>query len=94
MMSNLSLETIEKPVTEIEKSCMVDLFHAYCTHKFGSSIWSDLMNFKEFNRMINHFQPIYGDSVFSVLADTVCEAHNIEIKTLLNDFSNFINKYY
>ena len=73
---------------------IVDLFQAYCSHEFGSEIWSELMQIPNFGKMINHYQPIYGDAVFSVLADTVCEFQNLAIKNLLNDFSKFINMYY
>ncbi|OLS25134.1 MAG: hypothetical protein HeimC2_20060 [Candidatus Heimdallarchaeota archaeon LC_2] len=94
MMSNLSLETVNKPEIETKNHSIVDLFHAYCSHEFGSESWSDLMKLSNFSEMINHYQPRHGDSIFSVLADIACEVRNIEIKTLLSDFSTFINKYY
>ncbi len=93
-MSNQSLETIDKSKTDSENRSIVDLFNAYCSHEFGSDTWSELMKIPEFSRMINHYRPIYGDSVFQALADSVSEVYNIEIIDLLKDFSNFINTYY
>ncbi|MCE7733933.1 MAG: hypothetical protein GPJ54_03585 [Candidatus Heimdallarchaeota archaeon] len=94
MMSELTLKTTKDQEIKDEKPTIVDLFHAYCSHEFGNDRWNEFMNHKEFNTMITHYQPKYGDLVFSVLADTVSEIQNISIKDLLRNFSKFVRTYY
>ncbi|MHA2099280.1 MAG: heme NO-binding domain-containing protein [Candidatus Kariarchaeaceae archaeon] len=94
MMSELTFKTTKEHSIEEGKPTIVELFHAYCSHKFGNDTWHELMNMKEFNKMINQYQPKYGDVIFSVLADTVAETQHIPIKDLLYEFSEFIRTYY
>lgn len=94
MMSELTLKTTKDLEIEDEKPTIVELFHAYCSHEFGTETWNEFMNDKEFNTMITLYQPKYGDLVFSVLADTVSEIQNITIKDLLRNFSSFVRTYY
>ncbi|MHA2252479.1 MAG: hypothetical protein ACXAD7_19090 [Candidatus Kariarchaeaceae archaeon] len=92
MMSVLKLQ--EDHRKEAENRTMVELFHAYCSHEFGKDIWEEFMNIEEFNKMLTYYQPKFGDSIFSVLADTVSSVQGIPIMELLRNFSRFIRTYY
>jgi hypothetical protein len=72
------------------KGRILDCFYAYCNARFGS--WDKFMENDEFRLMMEFYEPKYGSAVFSTIADIVAETEHIEIKDLLADFSNFINK--
>ena len=72
------------------KGRILDCFYAYCNTKFGS--WDKFMKNDEFRLMMEYYEPKYGNSVFSTIADIVADTENINIKDLLADFSDFRNK--
>ena len=93
-MSTLTFEKKKEHTIKEEKESIVNLFHAYCSHEFGNDRWVEFMNHKEFNNMLTKYQPIYGDIIFSVIADIVSEIENIHVKDLLRNFAEFIRTYY
>ena len=72
------------------KSEILDCFYTYCNAKFGN--WNKFMENDDFRRIMEYYEPKYGSSVFSAIADIVADIENIEIKDLLADFSNHLRK--
>ena len=87
----MSIILEHKEKSEVKEK-ILDCFYAYCNAKFGS--WDKFMQNEEFRFMMEYYEPKYGVSVFSTIADIVADTENIEIKDLLADFSNFRKNNY
>jgi hypothetical protein len=93
MVDNLSLKVIKARQISSEKPTIIDKFYSYCSYAFGPDQWKVFMQNEEFRKMIEDYEPRYGDTIFSVIADVVCENQGITIRELIADFSNFIISY-
>lgn len=72
------------------KGRILDCFYAYCNTTFEGG-WDKFMKNDEFRLMMEYYEPKYGITIFSTIADIVASIENIKICDLLADFSYFRN---
>lgn len=80
-----------KSENRADKTSILDKLYSYLIHAFGS--FDKFMSNQQFKRVIEEYEPIFGDVIFADLVDIVSEMENIPIPKILSDFGKFCNKY-